>query len=160
MATVGQGIVLFGENEVIAEAVEGNGGNISITTPVFLPSATTRISASSSFGLDGNIDIQTPDNNLLSAIIPLKAQILEFDESVTQNCSPQNQNRFIITSPESLPLTPENLPGRIIEYYPGQQEENELKQPVSPNGLIKTEDDEILLVNICLQGLKGETGAN
>ena len=148
--TVGQGIVLFGDNEVIAEAVEGNGGNISITTPVFLPSASTRISASSSFGLDGNIDIQTPDNNLLSAIIPIKAQILEVDESITQNCSPQNQNRFVITGNDSLPPTPENLPGRIIEYYPGQAE-NESKIPIPPNAVIKTEEGQILVVNLCLK---------
>ncbi len=148
--TVGKGIILFGENEIIAEAVEGNGGNISITTPVFLPSASTRISASSSFGLDGNIDIQTPDNNLLSAIIPIKAQILEVDESITQNCSPQNQNRFVITSNQSLPPTPENMPGRIIEYYPGQPE-NESKLPIPPNAVIKTEEGKILVVNLCLK---------
>ncbi|ACB54277.1 hypothetical protein cce_4931 [Crocosphaera subtropica ATCC 51142] len=146
--TVGKGIVLFGENEIIAEAVEGNGGNISITTPVFLPSATTRISASSSFGLDGNIDIQTPDNNLLSAIIPIKAQILEIDDSITQNCSPQNQNRFVIPGSETLPPTPENLPGRIIEYNP---QEEELNTPIQPNAVIKTEDEQILLVNLCLK---------
>lgn len=149
---VGSGMVFFGQNEIVAEAIEGNGGNISIVTPVFLPSFQTEISASSSFGVDGNVELQTPDNNLLSTIIPVQAQILEVDDKIAQNCSPQNQNRFVITGSETLPPTPENLPSRIIEYYPGQDINSNI--PTQPNAVIQTEQGEILLVNLCLNSLK------
>ena len=97
-------------NDIIARAEEGQGGNINITTEGVFgfeirranpPNNTNDIDASSE--LSGPIEINTPDVDL----IQLPTQPLETE--VTQACAPgstQGQSEFFITGRGGLPPTP------------------------------------------------------
>jgi large exoprotein involved in heme utilization and adhesion len=49
---------------LVANAIQGDGGNISIVAEGFLPSRDSVISASSEFGLEGSIGIETPETDV------------------------------------------------------------------------------------------------
>ena len=65
--TIGPRYVILNDSQVIAQAVEGNGGNITIDADVFLASPTSMVDASSQKGIDGTIDIRGVVNNLAGA---------------------------------------------------------------------------------------------
>ena len=52
--------VILQNSQVLAQAVQGPGGNILITTNLLLPDSTSIISASSQFGQQGTISVQSP----------------------------------------------------------------------------------------------------
>ena len=53
--------VLLQNSQILANAVQGPGGNISITTNLLLPDANSVISASSQFGVNGTVDHSIAD---------------------------------------------------------------------------------------------------
>ena len=63
--------VILQNSQILANAVFGPGGNISITTNLLLPDTTSVISASSQFGQQGTISIQSPISPASGKIVPL-----------------------------------------------------------------------------------------
>jgi filamentous hemagglutinin family protein len=63
--------VILQNSQILAQAVQGPGGNIFITTNLLLQDANSVISASSQFGQNGTITIQSPINPAGGKIIPL-----------------------------------------------------------------------------------------
>ena len=53
--------VILQNSQILAQATQGPGGNISITTNLLLPDANSTISASSQFGVNGTVTIQSPN---------------------------------------------------------------------------------------------------
>ena len=70
--------VVLQNSQILAQAVQGPGGNISITTNLLLPDSTSTISASSQFGQQGTISIQSPISPAGGKIIPLVAKAIAF----------------------------------------------------------------------------------
>ncbi|VEP17087.1 hypothetical protein H1P_5470003 [Hyella patelloides LEGE 07179] len=110
---MGQNIVLQGNSEIVADAVEGDGGNINITTQGFFVSADSDISASSQFGLDGNVRVETinGDRNLELAILP--TNLINVKETITVGCN--SRNNFALAGKGGLPQNPsEQLRGETV----------------------------------------------
>ena len=82
-------------NDIIANARQGQGGNIEITAeaifgleqrPAFPPNTTNDIDASSEFGLDGRVSISTPDLNKVEGITELPSSAIDPEQSVAKAC--------------------------------------------------------------------------
>lgn len=102
-------------SDIIANAVEGNGGNIEITSSGIFGlqyrdrlTQESDINASSEFGLDGTVEINTPDIDPNSGLVSLPT--VPVDTQVSQACTPsgnQAQNEFVVTGRGGLPPSPD-----------------------------------------------------
>jgi hypothetical protein len=100
--------VLLLNSQILANAVFGPGGNISITTNLLLPDANSVISASSQFGQQGTITIQSPIAPA-SRIIPLSQKPLIATSLLSQRCAALaggNYSSFTVAGRDSLPVEP------------------------------------------------------
>ncbi|MEH1840727.1 MAG: filamentous hemagglutinin N-terminal domain-containing protein [Nostoc sp.] len=101
-------------SDILANAFEGNGGNIQITSqgifgiqPRSNPTSLSDITASSEFGVNGTVKLNTPDIDPNSGLVNLPA--IPIDSRVAQGCtagSSQAQSKFIITGRGGLPPNP------------------------------------------------------
>ncbi|MDM8560636.1 filamentous hemagglutinin N-terminal domain-containing protein [Candidatus Parabeggiatoa sp. HSG14] len=103
--------VIQDHSPIIAEAYGGPGGNIQITTtsiyqfPAILES---RISASSQFGKDGIVVIDTPDNNADEAMLALSSNFLDVSALMNTPCSQkvaENLSSFVVVEREGASET-------------------------------------------------------
>ncbi|MEL6927727.1 MAG: S-layer family protein [Cyanobacteria bacterium J06600_6] len=113
-------IIAFPQNnDIIANAVEGNGGNIDITTEgVFgllerssTPANTTNdIDASSELNLDGTVSITAPDINALVDAAELPSNPIDSQQTTAQACQVNrdvaSKNDFIIRGKGGIPAEP------------------------------------------------------
>ena len=103
-------------NDIIANAKGGDGGNINITTEgIFgieerssIPeNQTNDIDASSEFGLGGVVEITQPDVDPRQGLIELPENVVDPAALIAQNpCTMGVDSEFIITGRGSLPPSP------------------------------------------------------
>ena len=110
--TVGNG------NDIVASAVDGEGGNIDITAESLLGieertakegNRTNDIDASSDFGLDGTISIFTPDINPVQGATELPNNVVAPEQTVTQACANNRgsvANSFVVKGKGGIPALP------------------------------------------------------
>ena len=94
-------------NDIIASAAKGAGGDINITTNAIfgleerssIPSNNTNdIDASSKFGLDGTVEINELDVNPTEALEELPVEVIDVSGLVAQNLCQQGQgSEFVVT---------------------------------------------------------------
>jgi filamentous hemagglutinin family protein len=106
-------------SDIVADAFEGDGGNINITAQSifgleFRPQRTPKsdITASSQFGLAGNVEINTPDVDPSRDLIQLPTQPIDVRGLVGQVCQADaglNQSSFVVTGRGGLPPKPNEL---------------------------------------------------
>ena len=70
-----------------ANAIHGNGGFIAIAADGYLPSLESIVSASSEFGLEGSVEIDTPETNVGSGLAILPDGLLGTDANITDRCA-------------------------------------------------------------------------
>jgi large exoprotein involved in heme utilization and adhesion len=123
-------------NDITANASQGRGGDINITAQsIFgleerpLNPFTNDINASSEFGLQGDIAINTPDIDPTSGLINLPASVGDASDQISQNpCEQGIGSEFIITGKGGLPpnvnesLNSESAQVGLIEAVPSQQQ--------------------------------------
>ena len=63
--------VILQNSQILAQATQGLGGNISITTIALVPDATSLVVASSQFGVSGSVRFQSPNAPAAGKIVPL-----------------------------------------------------------------------------------------
>ncbi|BAY79244.1 filamentous hemagglutinin outer membrane protein (plasmid) [Nostoc linckia NIES-25] len=153
-------------SDITANAFTGNGGRVDITANgVFgiLPQQSTTllsdITASSRFGIQGFVTINTPDVDPSRGLVELPANLVDASQKITQSCSARGKTagRFIATGRGGLPLSPDeplrgravitnwvNLPvattNKITEEIPEPQ------RIVEAQGWIKSDRGDIMLV--------------
>src|SRR5262245_16609779 len=101
--------VILQNSQILANAVFGPGGNISITTNLLLQDATSAIQASSQFGQQGTITIQAPIAPAGGKIIPLSQKPLIASTLFNQRCAALaggNFSTFTLAGRDSLPAEP------------------------------------------------------
>ncbi len=106
-------------NDIIANAQQGNGGNINITTQAIFgleerrsepPNQTNDIDASSQFGLQGDFSLNTPENEPSRGLIDLPENVVNPEDLISQNaCKQGGQSKFTLTGRGGLPATPEQV---------------------------------------------------
>ena len=106
-------------NDIIANAQQGNGGNIDITTqaifgleerPSTPPNQTNDIDASSEFGLQGSFSLNTPENEPSRGLVELPENVVNPEDLISQNaCKQGGQSKFTLTGRGGLPATPDRV---------------------------------------------------
>ena len=70
-----------------ANAIHGHGGYILITADGFLPSIETSITASSEFGVQGTVEIRTPDTDVGSGLVVLPETLVSKNINLAERCA-------------------------------------------------------------------------
>ncbi len=95
--------------QITANAFEGDGGNIQLTTNSFFGREFVNITASSEFGLSGNVTINTLEVDPTKGLVELPTNLVDPSEQIDKACtpgSPQRQSSFVVTGRGGLPLSP------------------------------------------------------
>ncbi len=104
--------VLLQNSQILAQAVQGPGGNITINITnggLFLPDANSTISASSQFGVNGTVTIQNPNAPAGGQIQPLGKSPLLATSLLNQRCAALaggEFSSFTVAGRDSLPTEP------------------------------------------------------
>jgi len=106
--------VVLNNSNIIANAYEGNGGNIHIVADNFIQSSDSIIEASSALGIDGSIDIDSPDIDVASGLTILPADYMDISKWLHTPCSSKNISdisSFVVKSRDALPTPLDDLRG-------------------------------------------------
>jgi len=158
-------------SDITANAVSGSGGNIAISSNnifgLVSRAETTNqndITASSEIGIDGTIQIDTPDINLQKELEQSDLEFVAVDQAIANSCLARGtgQTSFSINDNEKLPNNPNSnysdanfsltgvssLPTNYKQPSSAQVDNSQHKQfSVNPaEKLVETEDGRILLV--------------
>jgi large exoprotein involved in heme utilization and adhesion len=101
--------VILQNSQILANSVFGPGGNIFITTNLLLPDSISVISASSRFGQQGTITIQSPVSPAAGKINPIGQKPLIPTSMVSQRCAALaggNVSSFTVAGRDSVPPEP------------------------------------------------------
>ncbi|MEL6602247.1 MAG: filamentous hemagglutinin N-terminal domain-containing protein [Cyanobacteria bacterium J06614_10] len=100
-------------SDIIANAADGRGGNINITTQgifglQFRSQLTPQsdITASSKLGIDGTVQIENSGLNANSGLVSLPSYFSDVDNEVTASCSGDGNNQFVASGRGGLTLNP------------------------------------------------------
>ncbi|WP_299484524.1 CHAT domain-containing protein, partial [Acaryochloris sp. IP29b_bin.137] len=99
-------------NRIIANAFEGDGGDIDIFTNAIFGPQFLNITASSQLGVNGEITIDTLATDPASALTQLPEDILDKSTQIADACAvPRTgQSQFVVTGRGGLPLMPSSRP--------------------------------------------------
>jgi filamentous hemagglutinin family protein len=107
--TLDPAVVTLQNSHILAQAVQGQGGNINIIAGTFLADPTSVISASSQFGLSGAVNIQSPVSSLSGSLATLPQQPLQGQHLLRQRCAAQaggQLSSLVIAGRDALPAEP------------------------------------------------------
>lgn len=98
--------VVLDKGQITAQADEGNGGNIHINAEQFIASESL-VSASSKLGIDGEVEIDSPEINLDEFIVVLPGRFLETSvQSTACRSRFHHKNRFLVKHLKGSPPSP------------------------------------------------------
>ncbi|MBI3801151.1 MAG: S-layer family protein, partial [Deltaproteobacteria bacterium] len=108
--TIDPHYVILNNSQVIARAVEGNGGNIHIGADVFIASPASVVDASSQKGISGTVDIRGVVNTLSGSLYPLPQEYLRDAALVADRCAGRRRegqvSSFVVSGRAGMPLQP------------------------------------------------------
>ena len=124
-------------SQIIANAFEGQGGNIRIQAQTFLRDPASLVDASSALGINGQVNIQAPVTSLSGAVAPLQQAFAQTAELLRSRCAERLRegtvSRFVIGGRDGVPLEPGSLllsPLQQVDLKADVQEGT--RQPQSP----------------------------
>ena len=124
--------VILQNSQIVAQAFQGQGGNINIVANTFLPDASSVVSASSQFGLSGTVNITSPIQNLSGTLVPLKQSYLSGTVLSNQRCAARlaegQVSTFIVTEQDGLPQEPGGLLSSLSTEHDGGVSLESVKQ--------------------------------
>jgi filamentous hemagglutinin family protein len=105
--------VLLNTSKIIANAFTGSGGNIQITADNFIPSSNSVVDASSQFGVQGTVVIQSPENDIAGSISQLPQSIVDVSGLLPESCAARHAggralSSFVVAGRGGLPTNPDN----------------------------------------------------
>lgn len=114
------GFVVAVDNEnsdITANASTGRGGRVEITTsslfgiqPRISPTSLNDITASSEFGVNGEVSINTPNFDPTRGLVQLPTSVVDASKQITPSCpdvTGSKKNEFIVTGRGGLPPSPD-----------------------------------------------------
>ncbi|MHC5676733.1 two-partner secretion domain-containing protein [Nostoc sp.] len=106
-------IVGVENSDIIANAFEGKGGNIQITTQGLFGlkyrtqlTSESDITASSQFGVNGNVQITNPDVNPNSGLMQLPVNLVDASQQIATGCANNQASQFVATGRGGVPPNP------------------------------------------------------
>jgi filamentous hemagglutinin family protein len=107
--TIDPQFVILNNSRIIANAFGGNGGNILIVANNFVSSADSLVDASSALGINGTVNIQSPDTDLSSGLTDMPESFLNVAALLREPCRARrsvNQSSFIVRGRSAIPPGP------------------------------------------------------
>ncbi len=107
--TLDPAVVTLQNSQVLAQAVEGQGGNINIVAGTFLADQSSVVSASSQFGLSGSVNIQSPVSSLSGTLATLPQRPLQVHTLLSQRCAAQGSGHLsslVVSGRDTVPPEP------------------------------------------------------
>jgi filamentous hemagglutinin family protein len=106
-------IVGLENSDIIADALKGRGGNIAITTQDLLGlkyrqqlTAESDITASSQFGVNGTVQVNTIGVDPNSGLTALPVDIVDPSQKIATGCAGQQTGSFVVTGRGGMPTNP------------------------------------------------------
>ncbi|MDM8517793.1 filamentous hemagglutinin N-terminal domain-containing protein [Desulfobacterales bacterium HSG16] len=116
--------VILNDSDIVANAYEGKGGNINIVADHFIQSGDSLVNASSKLGVDGTINILSPDVDISSGLVVLPSNLLDAGKWAKTPCAQrlgENTSRFVFTAEDAIPIAYDDLmPGIPVFFAPGE----------------------------------------
>jgi large exoprotein involved in heme utilization and adhesion len=116
--------VLLGDSKVLANAISGNGGNITIDTGYLVASPASLVSASSEFGLSGQISILGPSVNLAGSLVKLPGGLRGTESELPERCAVRlsgDSSSFTSLGRGGLPLEPADAVPSLLSFDQKQE---------------------------------------
>jgi large exoprotein involved in heme utilization and adhesion len=111
--TIDPQFVLLQNSQIVANAFEGQGGNIRIQAQTFLRDPASIVDASSQLGINGQVNIQAPVTSISGAIAPLPQAFAQTAELLGSRCAARLRegtvSRFVLGGRDGVPLEPGSL---------------------------------------------------
>lgn len=108
--TIDPQFVILQNSQIIAQAVAGAGGAIDITAGVFLADPASIVDASSTLGISGTVNIESPVQNVGGRLTPLSQQFSSAAALLAQRCAARAADgkfsTFVVAGREGLPVEP------------------------------------------------------
>jgi filamentous hemagglutinin family protein len=106
-------MVMSGRSEILAETRQGTGGEIDISADLFVQSGESSISADAGVGVDGVVNIDSPELDLESGIAQLPSTYLDAAALLRPSClarsTGEREGSFVVTRRRGLPSSPEGF---------------------------------------------------
>ncbi len=105
---------ILNHSRIGANAYEGAGGNIHIIAGHFIRSSDSILSASSGLGIDGEINIESPDTDHSSSLTVLPGNLLDATRWMKTPCAErtgESVSRFVIRKRDAEPFVLDDLRG-------------------------------------------------
>jgi len=132
--------IVMDNGKIIAQAVQGHGGNIDIETSgiyKFPPESASPIDASSQFGISGEVDIESPDVDFSGQLLILSADVLDAKDQLQPPCSiklTENKSSFIVKQLKGSSPAPQDWKSTILILLPENGiQDADFKDKVSKN---------------------------
>lgn len=87
--------ILRGSN-ILANAYGGDGGNIVLVANHFITSADSSIDASSALGMDGSIDISSPDEEVADDLVVLPDNYMDVTSLISERCGASSGSSSLV----------------------------------------------------------------
>ncbi len=87
--------MVLNQSQIRAQADEGQGGNIRLVAEQYIPSANSLVTASSRLGIDGQIDIDSPDIKISAGLLGLNNQLKTSHYLLKSSCGFKSWEDFI-----------------------------------------------------------------
>jgi filamentous hemagglutinin family protein len=111
-------IVGLENSDIIANAVKGKGGNIQITTDSLFGlqyrdrlTSDNEITASSEFGINGNVQVNTIGINPANSLNTLPIDVVDSSRQIADRCGAAKTSSFIATGRGGMPQGPSKKKG-------------------------------------------------
>ncbi|MEB3827571.1 two-partner secretion domain-containing protein [Phormidium sp. CCY1219] len=93
-------------SQILANAIQGAGGNIQIDSQGLFIAPDSLLSASSEFGVSGTIAINTPEVDPSSGLVELPTQVQDPSGQIVIGCAGDEGNSFTVTGRGGIPADP------------------------------------------------------
>jgi filamentous hemagglutinin family protein len=112
--TIDPQFVVLQNSQIVANAFEGQGGNIRIQAQqVFLADPASQVSASSALGIDGVVNIQAPVTSISGAVAPLPQEFAPVAALLRDRCAGRLRegrvSRLVLGGRDGVPSEPGGL---------------------------------------------------
>lgn len=114
-------VLLQHNSQILAQAIQGNGGNITIIAGVLIVDGTSQIDASSQLGISGEVSLRAPLRNMAGVITPLPQSFIGQANLYGQRCAAQKGGQFssfVQGTREGLPVQPGDfIPSPLLSGF-------------------------------------------
>jgi len=105
--------IIANHSRITANAFGGMGGNIRISSEVFLADPASRVDASSTLGINGMVDIRAPVTSLGGTLAPLPQAFVNVAALLPARCAARlsegKASSLVLSGRDGLPIAPDGL---------------------------------------------------